>query len=165
MYLIAVLAILALSSASTRFLNSNAKPLSTVTTVKKRIDNVDGNANNFSFSIFLIRGGSASKVIHVESAASFQESIDTQDKLVVVDFSASWCMPCKMIAPVFEEMACEFSASCSFLKVDVDEVPEIAAKYQVMAMPTFLFIKNGEVVGRFSGASVEKLRETILGLL
>ena len=114
------------------------------------------------FNRIMFRGGS--NVGHVESVASFEESLSTKDKLVVVDFSASWCMPCKMIAPVFEEMAGEFADSCTFLKVDVDETPEIAEKYQVMAMPTFIFIRNGEVVSRFSGASVEKMRETILSL-
>jgi thioredoxin 1 len=70
-----------------------------------------------------------------------------------------------MIAPVFEEMSSEFESSCDFVKVDVDQIPELTERYQVMSMPTFLFIKNGEVVERFSGASVEKLRETINSLI
>ena len=66
-----------------------------------------------------------------------------------------------MIAPLFDEMSEEFSDSCIFVKVDVDEAPEISAEHKVMSMPTFLFIKNGKVVDRFSGASVEKLRQVI----
>ena len=52
-----------------------------------------------------------------------------------------------------------------FVKIDVDEVPEIAQKYQVMAMPTFLFLRKGEIVGRFSGASGDKLREMLASLM
>ena len=55
-------------------------------------------------------------------------------------------------------------ADAIFLKVDVDECPEIAQRYQVMSMPTFLFVKNSNEVDRFSGASIEKLRETLLNL-
>ena len=114
-------------------------------------------------SIF-IRGGSASSVHHVESVNDFDSKLKSE-KLIVVDFTATWCGPCKMIAPVFEEMSTEFSASCDFVKVDVDEIPDLTERYQVMSMPTFLFIRNGEVVERFSGASIEKLRETILSLV
>ena len=76
-------------------------------------------------------------------------------------------MPCRMIAPVYEEMASseEFGSNVIFLKVDVDEAPELAEKFGVMSMPTFLFLKNGNVVDRFSGASVEKLKETISSFL
>ena len=99
------------------------------------------------------------------SVAAFDGDIsDAGDRLVVVDFSATWCMPCKMIAPVFEEMSDEFNQAL-FIKVDVDDVPEIAQRYQVLAMPTFLFLRGGKIVGRFSGASAEKLREMLTSLL
>jgi thioredoxin 1 len=114
-----------------------------------------------------IKGGeSSTKVKHIATTKDFEDLLISEaDKLIVVDFSAAWCMPCKMIAPVFEEMAGEFESSCTFLKVDVDDTPEVAEKYQVASMPTFLFIKSGELKDRFSGASVEKLRETIQKLL
>ena len=66
-----------------------------------------------------------------------------------------------MIAPFFDEMSTEFEDSCVFIKVDVDDGAEIAQAHKVMSMPTFLFIKDGKVVDRFSGASVEKLRQVI----
>ena len=69
-----------------------------------------------------------------------------------------------MIAPVFEEMSSpdgEF-ANVIFIKIDVDEVPELAERFQVQAMPTFLFMRDNEEIDRFSGASVEKLKETIV---
>lgn len=111
-----------------------------------------------------LRGG---EVKHPNNENLFDNELaDAANKLVVVDFSASWCMPCKMIAPVFEEMALSDEyRDVVFIKVDVDENPEVSQRYQVMAMPTFLFLKNGKVVDRFSGASVEKLKETIHALL
>ena len=109
--------------------------------------------------------GGASGVQHISSAEMFDRLVsESEGKLIVVDFSASWCMPCKLIAPVFEEMSSadgEF-AGVIFMKIDVDEVPELAERFQVQAMPTFLFIKANEEVDRFSGASVEKLKQTIL---
>jgi len=110
-----------------------------------------------------LRGGS--KVNHVESVAAFDKALAAAgDKLVVVDFTATWCGPCKMIAPVYDELSDEY-ANVVFLKVDVDELPEITARYSVMSMPTFLFLKKAQVTSRFSGASVEKLRSTIQELV
>lgn len=68
-----------------------------------------------------------------------------------------------MISPYFAEMSNEFVDSI-FIKLDVDELPDVAMKYEVNSMPTFLFIKNGNIVNRFSGASVSKLREIITDL-
>ena len=82
------------------------------------------------------------------------------NSLVVIDFSATWCGPCKAIAPLFEELA-QDTEGVYFLKVDVDENPDTAAKYSVSAMPTFLFIKNGEVVDRLMGANPARLQELI----
>ena len=111
------------------------------------------------------RCGSLSGVYHITSSEEFNRLVqDNPGKLVVIDFSATWCMPCKMIAPMFEEMANpsgEFG-NVLFVKIDVDEVPDLAEKYQVQAMPTFLFMKDNKEVDRFSGASVEKLRQTLV---
>ena len=71
-----------------------------------------------------------------------------QNKLTIIDFTATWCGPCKMIAPVFKELSEEYGSRAQFIKVDVDDNPEAAQKYGVTAMPTFLFIKGGEVVDR-----------------
>ena len=70
------------------------------------------------------------------------------DKLVVIDFFATWCGPCKMISPVLEEMEAQMS-NVKFLKVDVDEAEDVAVHYQISAMPTFIFIKNGQKVNIF----------------
>lgn len=64
------------------------------------------------------------------------------DGVAVVDFWAAWCGPCKMIAPIYEEIAAELT-NCKFVKVNVDECPSIAGKYQVASIPTIMIFKNG----------------------
>ncbi|KVI06526.1 thioredoxin H1-like [Cynara cardunculus var. scolymus] len=81
-------------------------------------------------------------------------------KLVVVDFTASWCGPCRIIAPVLDDFARKFN-NVVFLKVDVDELESVAQKYFVEAMPTFLFFKNGQVVDKVVGAKKDKLHSRI----
>nr|XP_043878630.1 thioredoxin-like [Solea senegalensis] len=82
------------------------------------------------------------------------------DKVVVVDFTATWCPPCKMIAPIFEELAEKYT-NMVFLKVDVDEAEDVAANYEVNCMPTFIFIKNSKVLDRFDGANIQKLKDKL----
>ena len=79
------------------------------------------------------------------------EKIVTDNKVVFVDFSASWCGPCKMMEPVIEEIEKEFS-KIEILKIDVDESPDVAQKYNIMSVPTFLFFDQGKMVDRISGA-------------
>lgn len=88
------------------------------------------------------------------------ELADAGEKLVVIDFYATWCGPCKLIAPKVEEMAGEMS-NVVFLKVDVDENEEAAQEYNVSAMPTFIFIKNSEKVADMMGANFDKLKELV----
>ena len=71
------------------------------------------------------------------------------------------CGPCKQIAPYFKELSDEFGRKVQFIKVDVDDNPDAAAKYGVSAMPTFVFVKGGEVVDRFMGANTDRLRELV----
>lgn len=77
---------------------------------------------------------------------------------VVIDFFATWCGPCKKIAPAFEKLA-EVYPSITFLKVDVDESAELAEHYEVQAMPTFLFLKDGIIVKRIEGADLRAMEE------
>ncbi|KAH8273999.1 hypothetical protein KR044_007434, partial [Drosophila immigrans] len=87
------------------------------------------------------------------------------DKLVVVDFFATWCGPCKMIAPKLEELSQQYAGKVVVLKVDVDDCETIAMEYEVSSMPTFLFFKNSQKVEQFAGANAAKLAETIVRLL
>lgn len=83
------------------------------------------------------------------------------DKLVVIDFFATWCGPCKMIAPKLEEISNSMAEKVVVLKVDVDDCEEVALEYNISSMPTFVFVKNGAEVQRFSGANETNLRNTI----
>ncbi|XP_048194798.1 thioredoxin [Perognathus longimembris pacificus] len=100
-------------------------------------------------------------VKQIDSKEAFQEALDAAgDKLVVVDFSATWCGPCKMIKPFFHALS-EKYPNVMFLEVDVDDCQDVAADCEVKCMPTFQFFKKGEKVGEFSGANKEKLETTI----
>lgn len=81
-------------------------------------------------------------------------------KLVILDFHAVWCGPCKIISPVFEDLSGEYT-DVVFCKVDVDDATDIAEKYKITCMPTFLFFKNGDQVGTITGASEAKLKQMI----
>lgn len=163
--LLIILGLLALS-ISTASYNRFSKSIQN--TIEKNDQTIT--ISNIKRSVF-IQGGNIddtdghddSKVKHAADASTFDNILKESDgKLIVVDFSASWCMPCKMIAPMFDAMAnSDEYRDVVFVKIDVDENPEISEKYQIMSMPTFLFIRDNEVVDRFSGASVEKLKETI----
>ena len=80
------------------------------------------------------------------------------EPLAVVYFTAAWCGPCKMISPVFEAVAEEYPQA-TFLKVDVDDQPDVAAAARVAAMPTFQFFKKGELLDTIVGADPQKLSD------
>lgn len=79
-----------------------------------------------------------------------------QSGAVVIDFFATWCGPCKRIAPAFEKLA-ESITSIQFFKVDVDESPELVNQFDISAMPTFVFLKDGKEVRRVEGADMAGL--------
>ena len=84
----------------------------------------------------------------------------TKNTKVAVDFTASWCGPCKMIGPKFESLASDAAYNqWKFIKVDVDEAEEIAEEYNVSAMPTFMFFVNGKLANQFSGANEATLTQ------
>jgi thioredoxin 1 len=83
--------------------------------------------------------------------STFDEVIGSSDQPVVVDFWAEWCGPCKMIAPILEEIADEQEA-ITVAKLNVDDSPDVAMRYQVMSIPTLIVFQNGEVAKRMVGA-------------
>ncbi|MBT2582463.1 thioredoxin [Planococcus sp. ISL-109] len=76
---------------------------------------------------------------------------EVSDGLVLVDFWAAWCGPCKMIAPVLEELDADMDDKVKIVKVDVDENQQIASEYGIMSIPTLLLLKNGETVDKVVG--------------
>lgn len=99
-------------------------------------------------------------VIHVDKY-NFQNEVMESDKPVLLDFWAPWCMPCRIVGPILEEIAAERS-DIKVGKINVDEQPELAGQFQVMSIPTLLVIKNGKIVNQSVGAMQ---KEAILAML
>lgn len=91
-----------------------------------------------------------SKPIAVDDS-NFDQMVLQADTPVLVDFWAAWCGPCRMVAPVVEELAQEYEGRISFAKVDVDQSPKIASRYGIMSIPTLLLFKKGEPVSYVVG--------------
>lgn len=97
--------------------------------------------------------------------ANFEEVVLNSDKPVLVDFWAEWCGPCRMVGPIVEELANEYEGKAVITKMNVDENPEVTAKYGIRNIPTILFFKDGEIVDKTVGALPKgKLAEKLDGL-
>ncbi|MBO8434475.1 MAG: thioredoxin [Tyzzerella sp.] len=82
----------------------------------------------------------------------FENSVLNNNKLVMIDFYAVWCGPCKMVSPIIEEIAEEYKDVCDVFKLDIDVAPDVATKYNVLAVPTIIFFKDGKAVDTIVGA-------------
>lgn len=83
--------------------------------------------------------------------SQFYNKIRTSDKLVVMDFFATWCGPCKMLAPIFESLSNEMSDKVDFAKIDIDRSLEVVEEYKIVSVPTMIIFKNGKEVQRIVG--------------
>ena len=100
------------------------------------------------------------KVLHINKD-NFHEEVLNSDKPVLLDFFASWCGPCRMVAPILDEIA-EEREDIKVCKVDIDEQPELASRYRIMSVPTLMVLKDGHVVEQSLGA---KPKHQILAML
>ncbi len=91
-----------------------------------------------------------SKPVPVEDA-TFNQKVIKSDKPVLVDFWATWCRPCLMVAPIIDELSEEYGGKIKFLKLDVDHNMQTAAKYSVQSIPTILVFKKGQPVKQYVG--------------
>ena len=87
---------------------------------------------------------------------SWDQEVLKADSLVLVDFWAVWCGPCQMIAPVVEELSQEYEGRLKVAKLNTDENPSIASRYQIMGIPTLLFFKEGKPIDKIVGAAPKK---------
>jgi len=90
------------------------------------------------------------KALHVNKD-NFHKEVLNSDKPVLLDFFASWCGPCKMVAPILDEIAQE-REDIKVCKVDIDEQPELASRYRIMSVPTLMVLKNGQIMEQSIGA-------------
>lgn len=106
-----------------------------------------------------------SKPVEVD-VYSFDDVVLQSDKPVLVDFWATWCKPCLMIAPILDELAEEYDGKVTFTKLDLDQNQKIAANYGIMSIPALIIFKDGEpvanVVGARPKAELKKLVESVL---
>ena len=95
---------------------------------------------------------------HLDNAAEFEKEV--QGELALVDFYADWCGPCQMLSPVIEEL--EKETSLKVVKINVDEIPDLARQFRIMSIPTLMLFKDGKFVKKELGyMPIERLREFI----
>jgi thioredoxin 1 len=110
----------------------------------------------------LIIGGLMSENVHKFTDQNFDSDVSKSNIPVLIDFWASWCGPCKAIAPVIDEIAGEYNGKVLVGKVDVDQNQDTAMKYGVRSIPTLLIIKDGKVVNQIVGAVPKQNITTML---
>ncbi|MDH5390114.1 MAG: thioredoxin [Candidatus Bathyarchaeota archaeon] len=92
------------------------------------------------------------EVVTTLTSSSFDKFLENTDLPVLVDFWADWCMPCRIMAPVMEELARDYAGKAMFARVNVDENPEVASRYSIMSIPHFIIFKNSRPAERIVGA-------------
>lgn len=96
------------------------------------------------------------------SDQTFNNEVQTGEGTIVVDFWAPWCGPCKMLAPILDELSSELGDSLKIAKLNVDENPETASKFGVMSIPTLIFFKDGQPVDKVVGLNSKESLKNIV---
>lgn len=86
------------------------------------------------------------------STAAWEKEVEKTSGLVMIDFWAVWCGPCRIIAPIVEELSKEYAGKVKIMKLNTDENPEIASRYKILGIPTLMFFKDGQKVDQIVGA-------------
>ncbi|MCA9498485.1 MAG: thioredoxin [Nitrospirales bacterium] len=93
-----------------------------------------------------------SDLVAKADAANWDGEVLKSSEVVMVDFWAVWCGPCQMVAPIVDELAQEYQGKLKVMKLNTDDAPEVAGKYQIMSIPSILFFRGGQVVEKIVGA-------------
>ncbi len=101
---------------------------------------------------------------YVKTVAEYQKVINS-NSIVVIDFYANWCGPCKMVAPKFEALSEKFTGKALFVKVDIDQAGDLATAQKVSSIPTFKIIKDKNVVETIVGANIDKVETVVNGCI
>ncbi|HXW02245.1 MAG TPA: thioredoxin [Candidatus Nitrosotenuis sp.] len=99
---------------------------------------------------------------HVSNAKDWQSQVIDSPKPVFVDFWAEWCGPCRMVGPVVEELAKDYDGKVLFVKVNVDEANELAAKYNIFSIPTLMILNKGQVIAQQVGAASKEAYKSMI---
>ena len=94
--------------------------------------------------------------------ANFEDEVIKASMPVLVDFGAEWCQPCKMLAPIMEQLATDYQGRAKVGKVDIDEAQKVSAQYSVVGLPTVIVFKNGQELTRLSGLRAKKDFEVLI---
>ena len=116
----------------------------------------DSHPGDIFIQVKVKEGKIAAGVIEINDS-NFEDEVLRCSLPVIVDFWAPWCGPCRMIAPITEKLAEEYEGRLKFCKLNVDDNPQIASKYQIMSIPQVLFFKDGETVDESTGAVPESM--------
>ncbi len=106
----------------------------------------------------------AGKNIHTFNETNFESEVLNADKPVLVDFTATWCGPCRALAPIVEKLADEFEGKVKVGKLDIDESPNVTAKYGIRSVPTVLIFQGGQKKGQHVGLATREKLVQLLGV-